>query len=318
MPATVFAQTAGEMADKQAKEQSDGARVLTDQSRQDAINKGVYMPSLPMPSQVRDGVGDGLQAKFPLSNQEIEWVRKNMDSNQYAMHKSPALKPASRVLSVSVDPGSDPIVVRCMPGYVTALSVVGRDGTPWPIITSTPGSTAFDIASPAQATPNNKQDVNAPNNLLTIQPKFFGASTNVMLTLKGLSVPVILMIVSGKPDGTQVDGRITARINRMAPDAPPPLVMPPPPSPMNTTLLQFSEDTPPKSAISLSANGGNFQAWSWENSVIIRTTESMVLPAWIGQVQQDGVNVYQLPRTDSITLRTAQGKISYVLGDNHE
>jgi intracellular multiplication protein IcmK len=220
----------------------------------------------------------------------------------------------------SIDPGSTPAVIHLVPGYITAMSVVGRDGTPWPIVTESVGSSQqFDISSPAQAggTQSNGGKVavsnGAPSNLLTINPRFFGATSNLVLTLKGLDTPLVVMLESGSPTGTVVDGRVTLRVNRDAPDAPPPTVMAPPPSPVDTTLMSFLEGTPPKEAKTLPMDAVGVEGWSWNNSLIVKTRDTLVLPAWTAQVQQDGVSVYQIPMTGSITVREANGTMMNIV-----
>lgn len=291
-------------------------QVRSPQGQQQGQQPPVYLPALPAPGSVREGVNEGYQAQFPLSNKEIQWVKSQMDSAQYALHKGAPLRPASRVLVASVDPGSAPAVIHLVPGYITALSVVGRDGTPWPIVTESTGSgNQFVVSSPALAgsgngsSANNKaaQSNGAPTNLLTISPNFFGATSNLVLTLKGLDTPLVVMLESGPPEGKEVDGRITLRVNRSAPDAPVPTVMAPPPSPVDTTLMSFLEGTPPKTAKVVSVDAVGVEVWSWQGSMIIKTRDTLVLPAWTAQVQQDGVSVYQIPMTGAITVRDVSG-----------
>lgn len=274
----------------------------------------VYLPSLPAPSTVRSGVNDGYQAQFPLSDKEIQWVKSQMDSAQYSLHKGAPLRPASRVMTASIDPGSAPAVVHLMPGYVTAISVVGRDGTTWPIVTESVGSAGqFSVSSPAKsgngisAGGKVEQSNGAPTNLLTISPNFFGATSNLVLTLKDLDTPLVVMLESGPPDGKMVDGRITLRVNRDAPDSPPPTVLAPPPSPVDTTLMSFLEGTPPKDAEALPISAVGVEMWSWGGGLIVKTRDTLVLPAWTAQVQQDGVSVYQIPMAGAITVRDAGG-----------
>lgn len=273
----------------------------------------VYLPALPTPKDVRPGVRDGMASKFPLSDDEIRWIRQQTEKNQYATYAGPDLKPDSRILLTSVDPGSAPPTIHVMPGYVTAISVVGDDGTPWPVVTTDMGAgRQFTIGTPAQAAgkTGGNQDGSkgmtngAPTNLITIQPKFFGSSTNVILTLKGLDVPVILVARSGKPDGKEVDGRVVLRINRAAPDSPPPIMTPPPPSPVDSDLIQFIENTPPKDAVPVPVKSTLASVWRWGGGIVVRTRSRMILPSWIAFVKQDGWNVYQLPQTDFIRLLT--------------
>lgn len=281
-----------------------------------------YLPSLPAPKDIRKGINEGLQAQLPLSPDEVRWAKERMDASQYALHEGQTVKMTSRVAEVSVDPGAKSQVIHVLPGFITSLSVVGRDGTPWPIVTENVGSSKqFTVDVPALAgsgsAPSSAKKIEsngAPSNLLTIQPMFFGAKTNLMLTMKGLDVPLTLLLDSGSPKTDTTDGRVVIRLNREAPDAPPPLVSPPPPSPVDVTLLQFLERTPPKDATELRSGMTGLTAWQWNGGVIIRSQYDLVLPAWLAEVKQDGIAVYQLPQTQTVTVRTPSGVVNVVLG----
>lgn len=279
-----------------------------------------YMPDLPKPSDVRPGVSDAAQDQFPMSNEEIQWVKEQMKNNQYALHKGAPIKQRNLMIPVSVDPGSSAPTIHVLPGYVSAISIVGKDGTVWPIVTESTGSPRqFAVASPAQTRASGgagkEGETNgAPRNLLTIQPLFFGANTNIMLTLQGLDTPLLINVDSGSPSDTTTDGHVTLRVNRDAPDTPPPILTPPPPSPIDSTLFGFLEKAPPKGAVTLTTNTPGVMAWSWNDNVIVRSRDTLVIPAWTAQVSQDGVSVYEVPQTDTITVRGTTGTINIVLG----
>lgn len=278
-----------------------------------------YLPALPTPDSIRAGVRDGLASTIPLSAEEIQWIKKQADTSQYMLYKDVRVKTSSRVIAVSVDPGSTPPLVRVRPGYVTAVSIVGKDGVAWPVITVGSGAgKAFSVEAPSLAMGQSAGAATgggngAPMNLITIQPSYFGANTNIMLTLKGLDTPMILMAESDKPDGGVVDSHVTLRLNRNSPDAPPPVVIPPPPSPLDAQLLQFLENTPPKGAQVVSSGAPDIQVWRWNESVIVRSARTLILPGWIAAVKQDGYTVYHLPPTEFITVRNTDGGASHLV-----
>lgn len=277
-----------------------------------------YLPALPTPDSIRAGVRDGLASTMPLSAEEIQWIKKQADTSQYMLHKDVRVKTSSRVIAVSVDPGSTPPLVRVRPGYVTAVSIVGKDGVAWPVVTVSSGADkVFSVDAPSLAVGRGGGESTggngAPINLITVQPTYFGASTNIMLTLKGLDTPLILMAESDKPEGGVVDSHVTLRLNRNSPDAPPPVVIPPPPSPLDAQLLQFLENTPPKGAQVVSSGAPDIQVWRWNESVIVRSARTLILPGWIAAVKQDGYTVYHLPPTDFITVRNTDGGASHLV-----
>lgn len=287
----------------------------------------LYLPPTDAPKDIRPAANLGLREQIPLSPKEIRWGKSQINNQQYALHDAPALTPSNRTINVSLDPGSRSPLIYLMPSYVTAISIVGSDGTPWPVVTSRLGSpTQFSIESPnvtekTTKTKDGKEVTTvqnaSPSNLIMIQPSFFGATTNMIVTLKDQSTPLIIMAKSGSPDGKRVDGRVTIRLDRSSPDTPPPLMIPPPPSAANLELQPFLQQVPPKDAKVLSVDGSidGVQVWQWHNQMIVRSHWPLVLPAWTAENVQDGVSVYAMPVSPMITVRGPDNKrIRLVVG----
>jgi hypothetical protein len=284
-----------------------------------------FLPPLPTPNSVRPMVGLQYQEEFPLSPGEIQWVKKQMQDDQYAIHKGAPLKIVNPSLPVSLGPGAQVPTIHLAPGYVTTISLIGEDGSPWPVTSrQVGGGTSFDVSAVAQdvgapsvndastvaksksaaSQSERTQPVRLPSNLLTISPKYFGSSSNLVLTLKGVSTPVMVNIVADGPHDKTVDGMVTLRVDRHGPDAPPPLYAPPPPSSANPDLMLFLAQTPPEGAKVLHASGDfGVKAWAWNHRVIVRTRIPLLSPAWTAEVRQDGVIVYDLPKTRVLMLR---------------
>lgn len=287
----------------------------------------LYLPPTDGPKDVRPAANLGLQEQLPLTPDEIRWGKGYVNSQQYALHDAPALTPDNRTINVSLDPGAKSPLIHLMPGYVSAISIVGSNGTPWPVVVSKLGSgSQFSTEAPNVSEKTTKMEGGkevtttenaSPSNLILIQPSFFGSTTNMVVTLKGESTPLIIMAKSGSPDGKRVDGRVTLRINRASPDAPPPLVIPPPPSAANLELLPFMQQVPPKDAKLLTIDGeiDGVQVWEWDGQMIVRSQWPMLLPAWTAQSVQDGVSVYKMPISPMITVRGPDNKkITLVVG----
>ncbi len=295
--------------------------------------QGPYaLPPLPTPAYIRPGVGMAYQEQAPLSTKEIQWLKSQMAAAQYAMHKGAPLVIENPEIPVDVGPGASVPTIHVQPGYVTTLSILGEGGRPWPITSFTVGGgiQEFGVRALVQSATNGYGSVQSgkkdkqvpsstnnqvflggvPTNIITIAPRFLGSSSNLVITLKGLSTPIMLNLVAGGPDTKDVDGMVTARLNREGPDAPPALMEAPPPSAVSPNLLSFLEQVPPKSAKQLHVVGGyssSIQVWSWNNELVTRTRVPLVSPAWTSQARQGDVSVYVIPKTNSILVRTDDG-----------
>ncbi len=305
--------------------------------------KGIYaLPPLPAPVFVRPGVSTDYQSDFPLSPKEIQWIKQRMAATQYAMHAGLPLTIENPEIPVSVGPGASVPTVHVQTGYVTTVSVLDDTGHPWPITSFTVGGgvSQFGVqalvqnatngfgaaaatksaAAETSANQNNQQVFlnGVPINILTVAPRFLGSSSNLVITLKGLSTPIMLNLVSGGPTEKTVDGMVTVRVDRGGPDTPPPLMMAPPPSAVTPDLLAFLEQVPPKGALSLTVHGGFSQemsAWTWKGQIVVRSRLPLVSPAWSAEARQGGVTAYVLPKTGSVLVRAAQGIKMVRIGD---
>ena len=337
---------AREEAQMAAEQAAQDARIAKEnQQSQESLNGmggRYFLPPLPEPSTIRPMVGTQYQEQFPLSTKEIQWIKRQMQDDQYAIHKGAPLQIQNPSLPVSLGPGAKVPTIILSPGYVTTISIVGEDGSPWPVTSrQIGGGTSFTVSAVSQdmgaprgqtvaksrsGTPQGvapKQGVaplqgvgaaastssrlvpdRLPSNLLTISPLYFGSSSNMMLTLKGVSTPLMVNIVADGPHAKTVDGMVTLRVDQHGPDAPPPMYAPPPPSAVNPDLMLFLSQTPPKGAVRLRASGMfGVKAWAWNGRVIVRTHIPLLSPAWTAEVRQDGEMVYDLPKTRVLMLR---------------
>jgi ribosomal protein L12E/L44/L45/RPP1/RPP2 len=326
-PETPAQKAAIRKAEEQQAKQEAQEEKEDQQARQSLNGLGgrYFLPPLPTPPSVRPMVGLQYQEEFPLSPKEIQWVKQQMQDDQYAIHKGAPLKIVNPSLPVSLGPGAKVPTIHLAPGYVTTISVIGEDGSPWPVTSrQVGGGNSFAVSAVSQdAGAPSIQDTRIakkpgskasqahrvhlaplPSNLLTISPKYFGSSSNLVLTLKGVSTPVMVNIVADGPHDKTVDGMVTLRVDRHGPDAPPPLYAPPPPSSANPDLMLFLAQTPPKGAKALHASGDfGVEAWEWNHRVVVRTRIPLLSPAWTAEVRQDGVMVYDLPKTRVLMLR---------------
>ena len=336
---------AREEAQMAAEQAAQDARIAKEnQQSQESLNGmggRYFLPPLPEPSTIRPMVGTQYQEQFPLSTKEIQWIKRQMQDDQYAIHKGAPLQIQNPSLPVSLGPGAKVPTIVLSPGYVTTISIVGEDGSPWSVTSRqigggssfTVSAVSQDMGAPrglhqsggqavtrpaaAKTTSNTSGTGSAttgtgpkpvpdrlPSNLLTISPLYFGSSSNMVLTLKGVSTPLMVNVVADGSHAKTVDGMVTLRVDQHGPDAPPPMYAPPPPSAVNPDLMLFLSQTPPKGAVRLHASGMlGVKAWAWNGRVIVRTHIPLLSPAWTAEVRQNGEMVYDLPKTRVLMLR---------------
>lgn len=288
----------------------------------------ILLPQQPIPSNVRQGTGRELQRNLIMSPSEITYSKQQMEDSQYALHGDIDRTPESRIIQINLGPGAGTPTLHLIPDYVTTITVVDRNGNPWPISYVRPGAShRFDVEAPALQLLNAGQGALAsktsaasasgnaavtsgstaiPNNMLTVQPLFFGATTNLMVTLDGLDEPIMLMMRSGAPKGKKFDGRVTLRVMDNAPNAPLPSVQVNDLPAINKQMLSFLQQTPPKGAVSMKVSGvdpSRLQVWRWKGDYYVRSDYPLVSPGWTAYDPQGSSAAYKIPITPMLLVR---------------
>lgn len=300
---------------------------------QEQVNPYV-LPPLPVPDDIRAPVGAAGNASSILSRKEILWVKNKMDEAEAAAHYRPQVNIINPLLALPTGPGSKIVNIKLAPGFSTTLSFIDSSGATWPVTSFwSGGGKSIEISTPSalnsagtftpqtakdgqgttsQISAEQKAAMNAgmvlPDNLLTISPNAYGATTNLMVTLKGMDTPIMIMLTVINPDDKESYGSVTLRLNKRGPQAVPALLVSPPPSTVNPELMSFMSDTPPKGADALSVDGiSDTKAWSYNGNVIVRTRWSVFSPGWIEETQQDGYSVYAMNRVNVLWVTGPDG-----------
>lgn len=302
---------------------------------QEQVNPYV-LPPLPVPNDIRAPVGAAGNASSILSRKEILWVKNKMDEAEAAAHYRPQVNISNPLLALPTGPGSKIVDIKLAPGFSTTLSFVDSSGAMWPVTSFwSGGGKSIEISTPSalnsagaftpqtsvskdgkstagKISAEQKAAMSAgmvlPDNLLTISPNAYGASTNLMVTLKGMDTPIMIMLTAINPDEKESYGSVTLRLNKRGPQAVPTLLISPPPSTVNPELMSFMSDTPPKGADPLKVNGiSDTKAWSYNGNVIIRTRWSVFSPGWTEETQQDGYSVYAMNNVNVLWVTGPDG-----------
>lgn len=223
---------------------------------------------------------------LPLSSEQIRDFMKRLESVQQAAQAPSAGPPkgASKVVSLSLDPGTEPPTIRLAGGYVTTIDVLDLTGAPWPILDVGVGGN-FEV-TPTQA----------GSHVVRVTPLTRLATGNLSILLKDLSTPVIFRLAAG---GDSFDMRYDVQLPRLGPNAKPPLIDRGRTGPLagDQTLMMVLENAPPSAAKKLRVAGldARSKAWQLGEKVYLRTPLTLLSPAWnASAASTDGMTVYEI------------------------
>jgi intracellular multiplication protein IcmK len=231
---------------------------------------------------------------MPLKPSEIRRILELYDETTQAAETPvyPSPEPESAFQTISLDPGTKPLVIKTAIGNVTTLSIVDVTGQPWPIQDLT-WAGDFQIEQPEQG-----------SHMLRITPTSQFAMGNVSMRLVGLNPPVIFSL---KAERKSVHVRLDVQIPEVGPKG----ILPP----VETAITTKAGDDYMTSVLMGVANGegterlkvdgvdGRTSAYNQGGMMYVRTPYTMLSPAWTKSVQSgDGMKVYALDFTPVILL----------------
>lgn len=242
---------------------------------------------------------------FALTPKQIEQFHQIQLESAMATNKGPLVQGRAIVLPVSLAPGEVPPTIRLAFGYMTAVSFVDNSGAPWPISSDA-------LGNPAQFAPIIPKG--GKSNILLIRPNVPGASTNIAIMLKGLDTPVVFPITSTLQ---HADYRVTVQIDRMGPNATPPVFLRGPDErTASEPLMAALEGVTPAASHNLTVSGiGHVQAWRSGNTMFVRSRATLVSPAWSGQASGDGYTAYQMPYAPALLFSSGGALVNARVAD---
>ncbi len=253
----------------------------------------VPAPGLPLLPDVSESAFDQVRTNAaPLSPEQIRTLRRIVDDADRAAAAQPRFtpKPISTAVTANLAPGRQPPVVRLYDNYVTSILFIDAVGNPLPIVSAdlVKGSfTGFPI--------------DANSNVLKISPTSPYASGNLSVSLKDVSVPVVLTLISGQ---REVDLRVDVRVTggnvsaRLASQGAG--------SPVNQTMLEFLSGGVPEGARSLATDSADVQVWAFNGRYYVRTALTLLSPAYTNPGKSsDGTSFYEIPPTPVLVVSLA-------------
>lgn len=227
---------------------------------------------------------------YPMSPSQIRALRDLDLKTQRAIAGADPVDTPTPTLSsqsVSLSPGSTPPVIRLSTGYVSSVVFVDETGAPWPV-------GAYSIGDPESF--NIQWDTKS--NLLLIQGQKPYSTGNMAVRLQDMPTPVMLTLVT---DQQNVDYRIDFRVQGRGPQAHASIIGGSTPQNADTILMNLLEGVPPHGSQPLHVVGGPAQGWLQGNTLYLRTSLTILSPAWIKTMTSaDGTKVYQFSATPMI------------------
>ncbi|MDB6010855.1 MAG: putative type secretion system protein IcmK/DotH [Gammaproteobacteria bacterium] len=209
-------------------------------------------------------------------------------------------KPVVRTLTVRLDPGTPPPMLRLTRGLPTSVVFSDLTGQPWFIKEVALNRDMFSDGHEGAS----QGDQSEPTNVLSVEPKTAASYGSVSIRLKGLPTPVIFVLAAAQQE---VDLRVDAEVPGRNPDALDTTTYATLPS-IDESLVGFLDGVPPKDARPLHVSGfPNTEAWFYQDSTYVRTDAQPQYPAYYSSVRStSGRAVYRFnARESSVTLLSA-------------
>ena len=241
----------------------------------------------------REAFDAAVTGLFPLKPQDIKQLLRYYDQTEEAaqgpIYDLPT--PEISVLTVSMDPGVPPPVIKTAVGNVTTLNILDITGAPWPIQDIT-WAGDFDVIEPEEG-----------GHIIRITPMAKFTYGNISIRLLTLKTPITFSLRVGRDT---VHYRVDARVPEFGPFAEAQLIEGGTQLVAgSSTLTAVLDGTPPSGAEQLSVSGvdGRTTAYRLSGMTYVRTPLTLLSPGWESSVSSaDGMNVYALNNTPVLLL----------------
>jgi intracellular multiplication protein IcmK len=253
-------------------------------------------PAGKQPSVSQQAFAGVVEKQLPMTPEQIISLHNAFEATQKAAAMPPDVpaRPATSSILVNLSPNSVPPVIRLGAGYISSLVFVDSTGQPWPI-------QAYSVGDPNAF--NIQWD--QKGNTLLVQADTFYKRSNLAVMLRDLNTPVMLTLLPGQ---SAIDYRVDLRIPGSGPNAT--YYQEDLPSAADPILLDVLNGVQLRGAKALRVIGGdnNSQAWLMNNKLYLRTSLTVISPAWKAIMTSiDGMHAYEL-QPSSVILALQRGK----------
>ena len=241
---------------------------------------------------------NAMQSVNPMTPAQIKMFRKRLDATIRAENERlrPAPSTVTRTISLTLAPNEAIPEIRTQNGSATTLTIGDREGNPWPVERVIVGNPAAFNAMPA--------GTDGESNIIVINPITEYGSTNLVVTIKGSSVPVILTVKAEYEE--EVDYRVDVKIMEKGPNASFDVTTSYNlPSTNDSLLLSFLDGLPPKEAIKLETGGARIDAWEYQDELYVVTRGLILAPDYRSSATSvSGNRVYIMGKVPVVTVST--------------
>jgi intracellular multiplication protein IcmK len=271
------------------------------EAAQTILNELNGMPKVSMNSAPESAFKRAAQAHgLAMSPTEIEQYHEMLLDSAVAAAKLPMPSASAPMVRVSLAPGQIPPILYTASNYVTALTFTDKTGAPWPISNHVIGNVLFFSAVVPSA---NKE------NVILITPLHQGVSSNIAVTLKGLSQPIIIPV---KASLKTVDYRESIMVDASGPNAKKPIFVAGPSAEVaGPVLTSVLDGISPSGAKAVIATGlPHLMAYKVGNTLYIRAKANLVAPSWTASLSNDGYTAWKLPFSSPLTFMAHGSPVS--------
>ena len=244
-----------------------------------------------------------IQSLLPLRPYEIRGLLEKFDRTEESVQTPvyPAPKAKLVVENISLDPGTEPVVINLAHGHVTTLSILDVTGAKWPI-------EDISWAGNFEITETSKGE---GSHIVRISPRTEYSSGNMSMRLLDLNTPVIISMQTNRD---LVHYRFDAIIPLRGPFAETPLISnisAPTAQAGNDDLSGILQGIIPAGAERLNVSGSDARtsAYTLHDLTYVRTPLTLLSPSWSNSVASaDGMRVYTVKNSPVLLLSDA-GKV---------
>lgn len=266
------------------------------ETAQDKLRKGM----------IEQGFKNQQDMVLPLVPQQVKQYKERVASTKRAIvEDAPRTHTGSRTLKLEASAEIQEVLLT--PGYITSLVFYDSTGEPWPITSCSLGNpNAFQVIVPEGL---------EPGNMINVQGLQKFANSNIVLTLKEFSLPIVVNLQTAgmKGKGAVTNSMVSFRANRMGPNAKIPIVGRPIQTSISKTIMTFLDGVPPKGAESISnvSQREDMDMWRYGDSLYLRTYSPVIWPAWDMVANgAAGLALYKLPDVPNVLVSVNGRKVS--------
>jgi len=237
-----------------------------------------------------------LEEMYPATANQLRKIKAKEQEQTNVEYENINPAPLTGIIPVATKPGAMPSTILVAPQHATTLNIIDSTGQPWPI-------SAVMFGNPGQYAVG-KVEAHKFLNIVKIVPKRQVGSTNINISLVGLSTTVTVKMVNSVE---QYHPNPIIQIDREGPQAKPLPVFKVTNVKDDTVLKNIVLGIAPESFEKLVTSDINVEAWKNDGSIYIRTFyQPSNLPRGI-QHGPSGYAAYRFSDMPVLVMTTNQG-----------